>query len=128
MVKDADGVFRAQMRSLARRGGISTKRRFQGDPLYYQQIGRLGGIASAISRRNRIADNLREAEPGGDNLGCEPSPCPQEKGSSQSEAPDAVRPNQSLVKSLEGLIAALEEPPKQGSLPSEPNRPQQAAK
>ncbi|MFY9664765.1 MAG: hypothetical protein WCB01_11465 [Candidatus Cybelea sp.] len=55
-MNDVDGVFRAQMRTLARRGGAATKR--GAEPNYYRTIGRLGGEASVAARKRRIYAEL----------------------------------------------------------------------
>ena len=41
------------MRELAQRGGEATKKRASTDPGYYCAIGRMGGLASAIARREK---------------------------------------------------------------------------
>jgi hypothetical protein len=63
MADDTDSIFRARMRALAYRGGAATKRRMADYPKYYRSIGRLGGLASAASRRYRAAVEADDDKP-----------------------------------------------------------------
>ena len=63
-IDKVEQAFRAQMRALAHKGGAVTKRRYGNDPNYYRDIGRLGGSASAVARRARVAAELEVASPG----------------------------------------------------------------
>ncbi|MEO7201995.1 MAG: hypothetical protein ABIZ82_05310, partial [Candidatus Tumulicola sp.] len=64
MSHDLDGIFRAQMRALAHRGGAATKKLMASDPKYYRRIGKIGGRASVTARKARIAADLNVVKPG----------------------------------------------------------------
>jgi general stress protein YciG len=54
----AEWAYRAHMRALGRKGGAATRGRLAYDSRYYCEIGRAGGLASAIAQRRQIADEL----------------------------------------------------------------------
>jgi hypothetical protein len=59
-MNDVDRIFRAQMVDLGKKGGIATKRRLDGDPGYYRDLGARGGRASVDAPRARIAASLEQ--------------------------------------------------------------------
>jgi general stress protein YciG len=94
---DVDAVFRAQMRALGQRGGAATKRRLRNDPMYFREIGRLGGIASAEARRARIAGEVVAAD--GDDLAID------ERAQVPPVRPKALSAVEELVRTIEALNA-----------------------
>jgi hypothetical protein len=69
-----EASYRAHMRSLAYRGGATTKQRHGTDPNYYRKIGKEGGAASATARRERFRQQV-ETEADGCAIAPVP-PCP----------------------------------------------------
>jgi hypothetical protein len=61
--------LREHLRVLGRQGAAATKRRYADDPNYYRSLGKLGGAASGVSRRAKLATRAVEKtelrEPGG---------------------------------------------------------------
>ena len=51
-------AFRVRMLALAHKGGAVTKRRYGNNARYYRDIGRLGGKASVVARKARLAAEL----------------------------------------------------------------------
>jgi general stress protein YciG len=105
-MNEADGVFRALMRELAKRGGAATKRLAARQPGYYSAIGRLGGKASGTSRRAKLPPKL-------DGAATNERPIVETvAASSESPQPTPNRPL-SLYKKLlaEGWRPSLNAPP-----------------
>jgi hypothetical protein len=68
-MSEIEPVLREHLRALGRKGAAATKRRYADDPNYYRSLGRLGGAASGVSRRAKVATRAVKTpelrEPGG---------------------------------------------------------------
>ena len=64
MIDPVEAGFCAHMRTLARKGGATTKQRHGYDPAYYRDIGRLGGHASVAALTAKITAEFNEVESG----------------------------------------------------------------
>ncbi|MGB8907606.1 MAG: hypothetical protein WCC84_02530 [Candidatus Cybelea sp.] len=91
-MSDVDAIFRARMRTLARRGGATTKR--DAEPGYYAMIARLGGEASVTARKRRIYAELEGGV-------CEPVTVPPSAALAQSpQSPPSIRQHLTLADIL----------------------------
>ena len=68
-MSEIEAALREHLRALGRKGAAATKRRYANDPNYYRSLGKLGGAASGVSRRAKLATRAVETpelrEPGG---------------------------------------------------------------
>jgi general stress protein YciG len=59
-MSEIETALREHLRALGRKGAAATKRRYADDPNFYRSLGKLGGTASGVSRRAKLATRAVE--------------------------------------------------------------------